>query len=260
MTTKLMGIVNVTPDSFSDGNRYFAPDVATRRVAELFAAGAALVDIGAESTRPQATPLTSDQEWRRLQPVLDVVMPAYPNRLSIDSRHPETIDRLARAYGSRFLINDVSGFNDPQMIAVAARHGLGCIVSHLPAAVGTDIQAAHAGSLLGDLDTVTRELLTRHGELVTAGVSPEGIILDPGIGFGKTPELNQRLLRFPAELPGYPVLLGYSRKRFLGDDRFEIEPNLAAGRIAIAAGAAYLRVHDVAAHAALPAELSGSAA
>lgn len=246
-----MGIVNVTPDSFSDGNKYFAPTAAIRHVRELFAQGAALVDIGAESTRPHATPLTPDQEWERLEPVLNQVMPNYADRISIDSRWPETIDRVARTFGSQFIANDVTGFNNPDMVTVVARHGLRCIVSNLPARVGTDIQAAHAGPLVGDVETVKNELLARHTELVDAEISPKRIILDPGIGFGKTPELNTQLLKFPALLPDYTILLGYSRKRFLGDNRFDIEVNLAAARTAIKAGAAYLRVHDVAAHVAL---------
>jgi len=255
--TQLMGIVNVTPDSFSDGNLYFEPAAAAQRVAELFDQGAALVDIGAESTRPQATPLSSGAEWQRLQPVLAAVLPRYGDQLSIDSRHPETIDRVARSFGPHFIINDVTGFNDPRMVVVAAKHHLRCIVSHLPAAAGSDVQAAHRGELLDDMAVVRQELLARQQQLVRAGVPAEHIILDPGIGFGKTAKLNRQLLEFPRELPEYPVLLGYSRKRFLGEQRFELAPNLAAGRLAMAAGAAYLRVHDVAAHAALLAERVG---
>lgn len=255
--TQIMGIVNVTPDSFSDGNKYFAPTAAVKHVRELFTEGAALVDIGAESTRPHATPLTPDEEWERLEPVLSQIMSEYADRISIDSRHPETIDRVARTFGPHFIANDVTGFNNPEMIAVVARHGLHCIVSHLPAQVGTDIQAAHTGPLVDDIETVKNELLTRHAELVRAGIPAEHIILDPGIGFGKTPELNRQLLTFPTLLPDYQVLLGYSRKRFLGENRFDIEVNLDAARIAIQSGAAYLRVHDVAAHVAL---LTSSAA
>ncbi len=246
-----MGIVNVTPDSFSDGNKYFTPTAAIQHVEELFRQGAALVDIGAESTRPHATPLTPNEEWERLEPVLTHVLPKYADQISIDSRHPETIDRVAQVFGPHFIVNDVTGFNDPEMVSVTAQHNLRCIISHLPSQVGTDIQAAHAGPLLNDIEIVKSELLTRHAELVHAGIPTEHIILDPGIGFGKTPELNTQLLKFPALLPGYPVLLGYSRKRFLGDNRFDIEVNLSAARIAIDAGAAFLRVHDVAAHVAL---------
>jgi dihydropteroate synthase len=249
--TQIMGIVNVTPDSFSDGNTYFAPTAAIQHVEELFRQGAALVDIGAESTRPHATPLTPDEEWERLEPVLAYVLPKYTGQISIDSRHPETIARVAQVFGPHFTVNDVTGFNDPEMIKITAQHGLHCIVSHLPSQVGTDIQAAHTGPLVNDIEIVKSELLTRHAELVDAGIPAAHILLDPGIGFGKTPELNTQLLKFPALLPDYPVLLGYSRKRFLGDNRFDIEVNLAAARVAIDAGAAFLRVHDAAAHVAL---------
>ena len=249
--TQIMGIVNVTPDSFSDGNKYFAPDAAIKRVEEVFAQGASLADIGAESTNPRSSSLTPDIEWDRLKPVLKQVFPKYDDKISIDSYHPETIDKIARTFGNHFILNDVTGFNDPRMIKIVAAHGLRCIVSHLPAHVGADIHAAHAGKLIDSVQIVRDELLERYAQLCAAGVPADRIILDPGIGFGKTPELNIQLLEFPKLLPGHAVMIGYSRKRFLGEDRFNVEVNLAAARIAIAAGAAYLRVHDVAAHIGL---------
>jgi dihydropteroate synthase len=249
--TQIMGIVNITPDSFSDGNKYFAPDAAIERINEVFAEGAALADIGAESTNPKSSPLSPDQEWARLLPVLEKVFPKYADRISIDSYHPETIDKIASTYGPRFILNDVTGFNDPRMITVAVTHRLRCIISHLPARVGTNIQAAHKGKLIDSVQTVKDELLARYAQLHAAGLAADQIILDPGIGFGKTPELNMQLLEFPKLVPEHPVMIGHSRKRFLGADRFNVEVNLAAARIAIAAGAAYLRVHDVAAHVSL---------
>jgi dihydropteroate synthase len=119
------------------------------------------------------------------------------------------------------------------------------IISHLP---GADIQAAHQGKLVDDMQQVKTDLLARAAELEAKGLKRDQIILDPGIGFGKTPELNRELLKFAEQVPDYKVMIGYSRKRFLGEDRMELAPNLAAGRIAIQAGAAYLRVHDVAGH------------
>ncbi len=251
MKTQLVGILNVTPDSFSDGGLFLEPDAALKQLRQLFDDGASLVDIGAESTRPGAEALSPEQEWQRLAPVLEVALREYPDRISLDTFHPETVSRAAEAYGPHFIVNDVTGFSNPAMVQTAAQHQLRCIVSHLPAQFHGDIQAAHKGPLLDDEQVVKQELLQRYNELVTAGVPAEGIILDPGIGFGKTPELNQKLLRFAELVPGHPVMIGYSRKRFLGEHRFELEPNLAAGRIAIAAGAAYLRVHDVPAHRAL---------
>lgn len=249
--TQLLGILNVTPDSFSDGGLFVEPTAALRQLRRLFDDGASMVDIGAESTRPGANALTPDEEWQRLSPVLETALSQYPDRVSLDTFHPETVLRAVEAYGPHFIVNDVTGFADRTMVAVAAKHKLRCIISHLPHQAYGDIQAAHKGTLLDDEQVVKRELLQRYNELVAAGVPAEGIILDPGIGFGKTPELNQRLLRFAALVPDHPVMIGYSRKRFLGEQRFELEPNLAAGRIAVAAGAAYLRVHDVAAHRSL---------
>jgi dihydropteroate synthase len=249
--TQLVGILNVTPDSFSDGGQFLEPDSALKQLHQLFADGAALVDIGAESTRPGAEALTPEQEWRRLEPVLSVALRDYPGKISLDTIHPETIRRAANTFGTDFIANDVTGFANPQMIQTVAQHKLCCILSYLPDRFHGNVQAAHAGPLVDDIQTVRQELLARRDQLVAAGIPAEHIILDPGIGFGKTPELNEQLLRFAELVPDQTVMIGYSRKRFLGEQRFELEPNLAAGRIAIAAGAAYLRVHDVVAHRAL---------
>ncbi len=255
MPARLVGILNVTPDSFSDGGLFLEPATALQQLRRLFDDGAALVDIGAESTRPGAEALTPEQEWQRLAPVLKVALSIYPDRISLDTFHPETVLRAAKEFGPHFIVNDVTGFSNPAMSRVVAQHKLRCIISHLPHQFHGNVQAAHKGTLLDDEQVVKQELLQRQDELVAAGVPAKGIILDPGIGFGKTPELNQKLLRFAKLIPNHPVMIGYSRKRFLGGRRFETEPNLAAGRIAIAAGAAYLRVHDVAAHQALLREL-----
>jgi dihydropteroate synthase len=241
--TQLVGILNVTPDSFSDGGEYFDPEKAVAHAEQLFATGASLVDVGAESTRPGATVLSPGEEWRRLEPVLKVLLKRYPHQLSVDTYHPETADR-ALDLGD-VIINDVTGMNNLAMVAAVVKHKARCIISHLP---GQDVQAAHQGKLVDNLQVVINDLLAREAALVSAGVPAENIILDPGIGFGKTPELNRQLLSFARSVPGKTVMIGYSRKRFLGDNRMELEPNLAAGKMAIAAGADYLRVHDVAHH------------
>lgn len=241
--TQLVGILNVTPDSFSDGGQFFDPTKAVEHAEQLFKDGADLVDVGAESTRPGATALTPDQEWQRLKDVLPALIKKYPGKISLDTYHPETADR-ALVLGD-VIINDITGMNNPQMIEVVARHGARCIVSHLP---GVDVQLAHQQKPIDDVQQIRRDLLEKLALLGDRGVPAGRIILDPGIGFGKTMELNRDLLEFPKLMPGHEVMLGYSRKRFLGEHRMELEPNLAAGRVAIAAGAAYLRVHDVAAH------------
>lgn len=240
---ELVGILNVTPDSFSDGGQFNDAEAAIKRAEQLFAEGAGIVDVGAESTRPNATPLTSDEEWVRLDPVLKDLLNRYPGKISLDTYHPETVQKAFKL--GRVIINDVTGMNNPAMVALVSERGPTVIISHLP---GADIQAAHRLMPVADVTQVRDDLLAKAELLQSNGLRREQIILDPGIGFGKTPELNRLLLRFAADVPDYAVMIGYSRKRFLGDNRMELEPNLAAGRIAIAAGARYLRVHDVAAH------------
>jgi dihydropteroate synthase len=244
--TQLVGILNITPDSFSDGGKYFDPADALAQAERLFNDGAAIVDVGAESTRPGATPLTPEQEWERLDTVLPALLVRYPGKISLDTHHPETAEQ-ALALGD-VIINDVTGMNNPAMVEVVAKHNARCVVSHLP---GDDIQTAHKGTLVDDIQDVLNDLRAKADLLITKGVSRDHIILDPGIGFGKTPGLNGALLKFAELVPNFKVMIGYSRKRFLGEDRMKLEPNLKAGRIAIAAGSAYLRVHDVAAHHAL---------
>ena len=245
-SVELVGILNVTLDSFSDGGLYIDVGDALRHADELFRDGAALVDVGAESTRPNATSLTAEQEWARLAELWPRLIERYPSKLSLDTRHPETVRRAAQ-YGP-FIINDVTAFSNDEMITAAAELGLHCIVSHLPDAAHGNIQAAHKGKLIDDVLQVRDELLTKRDEMIARGIAKENIILDPGIGFGKTPETNYELLKFALSVPDSDVMIGYSRKRFLGDDRMELKPNITAGRIAADAGARYLRVHDVAGH------------
>lgn len=240
---KLVGILNATPDSFSDGGLYNRPEDAVRRAAQLFDDGAALVDIGAESTRPGAKPITADIEWQRLYQILQQLLQQYPEQISVDTYHPETAAKALEL--GDVIINDITGMRNPTMIELVAKRQARCVVSHLPAA---DPQAAHTGKLVGDVQKVVDDLLATAAELEKKGLPRGHIILDPGIGFGKTDELNWELLKFAAMVPDYPVMIGYSRKRFLGEERMDLESNLAAGRIAIEAGAAYLRVHDVAGH------------
>lgn len=240
---KLVGILNITPDSFSDGGLFVDPKVAIEQAEKLFADGAALVDVGAESTRPGAIPLSDEEEWERLRPVLTDLLKRFPGKISVDTYHPVTA-RKALEIGE-VIINDVTGLTNPSMIGVIAEFQTSCIVSHLST---TEIQAAHSGELVNDIEVVRDDLYGRASILLAEGLEKEQIILDPGIGFGKTPELNRQLIEFARYMPDFQVMIGYSRKRFLGEHRMELEPNLEAGRVAIAAGAAYLRVHDVAGH------------
>jgi dihydropteroate synthase len=208
----------------------------------MFRNYASYIDVGAESTRPGATPLTLEDEWQRLQPVLSSLGYAHPSHVSIDTYHPETIERAFSSLGS-FIINDVTGFNNPRMVELAAKYKATCIVSHLPQTMGQDIQRAHRerDQIHYGVDEVRDELMMRYEHLKENGV--ESVILDPGIGFGKTMSTNWELLSFAKEVPGIPVMIGYSKKTFLGEHKGELEPNLEAGRIAVDAGAKYLRLH-----------------
>lgn len=244
MKTKLVGILNVTPDSFSDGGKFVRPEAAIRRAAQLFHDGAVLVDVGAESTRPHAAALAVEEEWRRLSSILPELLHAYPGQVSLDSYHPETIRRAFDV--APVIINDITGLNNPAMVDLVTTLKPTVIISHLPS---TDIQAAHRDEPISRLAAIKQDLLAKARMLEAKGVPRAQIILDPGIGFGKTMALNQQLLRFAEHVPDYQVMIGYSRKRFLGEHRMELATNIEAGKIAIASGAAYLRVHDVAGHA-----------
>lgn len=245
---RYVGIVNITPDSFSDGGEFFAAESAIRHAHELIAAGADIIDLGAQSTRPKATLLTADEEWQRLEPVL-AGLKATDIAVSIDTFYPSVITR-ALDYFPDLIINDVTTAHDPEMRRLIAESGLRVFLSHLPFSVNGDIQAAHQlEPLIDDSGVVKQELLARRSELIAMGASPEQIILDPGIGFGKTMRLSAELIEFAREVPDIPVLIGASRKRFieqhLHQDRFDAQINADLGRKAVAAGAAYLRVHEI---------------
>jgi dihydropteroate synthase len=245
MSVSLIGVLNITPDSFSDGGLYLDADKALAQARRLFAEGALIVDVGAESTNPWSSPLTPNEEWKRLYPVLTALLDEFPGKISLDTYHTETA-RKALELGP-VMLNDVTTFRDPKMIEVAINYNAACVVSHLPLAAAS-IKVAHENANVSSLQQVKNELMTQRQKLIDAGLATDKIILDPGIGFGKTPELNRKLLRFAEKVPGIDVMIGYSRKRFLGENRMELAPNLEAGRIAIKSGAKYLRVHDVAGH------------
>ena len=245
---ELVGILNVTPDSFSDGGMFYDPDHAVKHAAEMFNQGASIIDVGAESTNPWSSPLEPDEEWARFAPVLRVLVKNYPGQISVDTYHAETAKKALEA--GITIINDVTMFRNPAMVKLAGKHKPVCIVSHLSPKSKT-ISDAHKNPPTTTIEEVKSELLAKRDELLITGVPAENIILDPGIGFGKTMELNKQLLTFAKEVPGIDVMIGYSRKRFLGKHRMGLEPNLEAGKIAITSGARYLRVHDVAGHVQL---------
>lgn len=251
MKTKIVGICNVTPDSFSDGGLYIDPEKAIDHVRKMFDQGADLVDIGAESTRPGSERLDPVDEFMRLKPVVAKLAElGLLDRISVDTFHPFTADRVQRM-GVR-IINDVTGFTNGEMIQAIER-GTTAIVCHLPYG---DIGMAHQNPDCDDIHQVVEDL-TITSELMEEDFGVCRQIADPGIGFGKTKRLNLELLGFPKYFALQPVMIGYSRKRFLGDHRMDPNRNVEAGLIAMEAGAAYLRVHDVAEHVEARDKLQG---
>lgn len=252
---KLVGILNVTPDSFSDGGLFLDAKKALAQAQKLMDDGADFIDVGAESTNPKSTPLSPSEEWQRLEKVLPELLEKYPGKISVDSYHPETIERATQL--APIIINDITGFSSPEMMRLAAEYNLTCIISHLPHELGDDIQAAHQAKPVDNINQVIDELLERRDELAGLGVEYAHIILDPGIGFGKTMRLNWQLLEFAKHVTDHEVMIGHSRKRFLGTSpktgaplpdadklRMSDAANLLAASIAKKSGTTYLRVHD----------------
>ena len=247
--TLVMGILNVTPDSFSDGGRYLEPGAAVARGRELLAQGADLLDVGAESTRPGSAPVPAGEQLRRLEPVLRALASEPGVVLSVDTRSAEVAARSLE-WGAQ-VVNDVSALGDPGMAAAVAPTGAGLVLMHMR---GTP--ATMQGDLRYDdvVAEVAAHLRARMDLAAAAGIGEERIALDPGIGFGKSAEQSLRLLARTDDLArlGRPILVGTSRKSFLarllGDappDR-RLEASLAAATIATLLGARILRVHDVA--------------
>lgn len=242
--TVVMGILNVTPDSFSDGGRYVRLDDALRHAAAMQGAGADVIDIGAESTRPYgAAPVSAAEEMARLLPVLEQVLRTSPLPVSVDT-YKAAVAEEALKLGAH-IVNDVWGLQrDPDMAAVVARYGAPVVVMHNQE--GTE----YAGDVMG----AVAGFLGRSVELAAAaGVPAAKVMVDPGIGFGKTPAQNLAVLNRLDELKvlGCPILLGTSRKRFVGealggllpDDR--LEGTAATVACGIMRGANIVRVHDV---------------
>jgi dihydropteroate synthase len=242
-----MGVLNVTPDSFSDGGEWFDPEAAIAHGLELVAQGADVVDVGGESTRPGATPVDAAEELRRVVPVVAALAPSV--RVSIDTTKV-AVARAAVEAGAT-LVNDISA----SLHDVAAEAGVGWVAMHMQGTPATMQDAPRYGDVVAD---VRAELAAAADRAARAGVAE--IWLDPGIGFGKTLEHNLRLLAHLGDLVdlGHPVVVGTSRKGFLGrllaDSDGEAEPVAPSDRLegsiatavwAVAQGAAMVRVHDV---------------
>lgn len=243
----LMGIVNITPDSFSDGNHYLQADAAIAHAKQLIADGADILDIGAESTRPGAEPVALDEELRRLLPVIEGLR-ALNVPISVDTFKPAVM-RAVLAAGAD-IINDIDGFRDPESIAAVAGTNCGLCVMHMQGEPRTMQQQPS----YQDLHLEVKNFLSDRVQVLrSAGVAPQRIMLDPGLGFGKTVEHNYTLLRDleKIQIDSYPWLIGLSRKSMIGHvvnkaPQQRLAGSLAGMLAAVSRGAAVLRVHDVA--------------
>jgi dihydropteroate synthase len=249
MEPRIMGILNVTPDSFSDGGEWFAYDEAVSRARDLVAEGADIVDIGGESTRPGAAPVPVDEELRRVVPVVRALRGAGA-QISVDTMKL-TVAEAAVDAGATF-INDVTAFrHEPEMAGFVADRGCDCCLMHM---LG-DPRTMQDDPRYDDVVDDVRAFLEQRAEFaVREGVREERITVDPGIGFGKTLDHNLELLDRLQEIVavGFPVVIGTSRKSFLGrltgrDDPHErIAATVATTVLALERGASVFRVHDVA--------------
>jgi dihydropteroate synthase len=247
MNPKLMGVVNVTPDSFSDGGRYLDAGAAVAHGEKLLWDGAEILDVGGESTRPGAVEVDEAEELRRTEPVVAVLASEAP--VSIDTSKLAVAEAAIDAGAS--IVNDVTALrHNPEMAALCAERGVGVVLMHMPGNPRTMQDDPRYGDVVDDVKAFLAE---RTEAAVAAGVDEERIWLDPGIGFGKTLEHNLELLRRLGELRelGRPLVIGTSRKSFIGKvdgsavgDR--LGGTIASSVLAATEGADVLRVHDVA--------------
>ncbi|MBN2821965.1 MAG: dihydropteroate synthase [Coriobacteriia bacterium] len=244
----VMGILNVTPDSFSDGGKYEDPLVAIARGRQIVVQGASIIDVGGESTRPGADEVSIAEEIARARPVVGGLARELGVPVSIDTRHSQVAEACLGVGAA--IINDVSGFRDPKMVEVAAGSDAGVVVMHMLGEPRTMQVAPHYDDVVAE---VVAYLAGQAEMLERAGMERERIAIDPGIGFGKTLEQNVELLRRLDEIAalGYPVLVGGSRKSMIGmilgetDPGQRLEGSLAVAAWAVTHGADIVRVHDV---------------
>lgn len=245
--TRVMGVLNVTPDSFSDGGRFFEPDAALHRGLEMVDQGADLLDVGGESTRPGSDPVPQEEEWRRIGPVIRDLARKVDVPLSVDTMKPDVAAKAIEAGAS--IVNDVSGLHDPAMARVVAANRVGVVAMHMLGNPKTMQEHPRYTDVVGEVRGFLEE---RVRTLVAAGVAPDAIAIDPGIGFGKTLEHNIALLRHLDRLValGHPVVVGLSRKSFIerlggGESGERLSGSIAAATLAVAKGAHVVRAHDV---------------
>jgi len=245
--THVMGIVNVTPDSFSDGGRFYDRDVAASHALKLVEDGADIVDVGGESTRPGSDPVSADEEWRRVEPVIRALEDETDIPISIDTMKPEVAWKAIEA--GAIMVNDVSGLRNKDMTELVARERVAVVIMHM---LGEPKTMQEDPSYIDVVEEVKDYLRRQMDTAIKAGVSSDSIVLDPGIGFGKTIEHNLRLINLVKEFEelGRPVMIGASRKSFIGHiNKTEVtdrlEGSIAAAILAAVRGARIVRVHDV---------------
>ena len=243
----VMGILNLTPDSFSDGGQFLNPDAAIQRVAEMIKEGADIIDIGGESTRPGAKPLTVEEEIRRVVPVIESVKAKYDIPVSIDTSKAEVM-KAAVAAGAN-LINDVRALQEPDALEAAAELQVPVCLMHMQEQPRTMQQNPEYADVVNEVKTF---LLERIQACVDVGIARNNLLIDPGFGFGKTLAHNLSLLKHLSEFVSMelPVLVGISRKSMLGAILdAEVDQRMAGGLattvLGFEAGARIFRVHDV---------------
>ncbi len=246
--TLIMGIVNATPDSFSDGGRYFQADQAVAHGLHLAKSGADIIDIGGESTRPGAAPVTADEEINRVVPVIKRLASQLSIPLSIDTMKPAVAQAALQAGAS--IVNDVAANRaDEEMWRITAESGAGYVLMHMLGSPQTMQRHPHYENVIGDIGNFFEERLAR---VAAAGVQKEQVILDVGIGFGKTLEHNLQLMRSLRRFTRWarPLLLGVSRKSFMGTlldapVQGRLPASLACACWAVREGVQIIRTHDV---------------
>jgi dihydropteroate synthase len=243
----VMGVLNVTPDSFSDGGRFLDPDRAVAHAFAMEAAGATIIDVGGESTRPGASPVSAEEELDRVLPVIEALEGRLKSPISIDTR--KAVVASAALDEGAAIVNDVSGLTfDPAMAHAVANAGAALVVMHMRGVPATMNGLARYHDVVAEV----RAFLERQTRLaLSAGVRRSRIIVDPGLGFAKNARHNLELMGGLSELGalGYPILVGASRKRFVraivGGSEHDLSfGNAAVNALAIAAGASIIRVHD----------------
>ena len=246
--TAIMGILNVTPDSFYDGGRYTCQDEALRRVEQMIEEGVDIIDVGGESTRPGSERVSLKEEIKRVIPIIEKIRENFDVPISIDTYKAE-VARQAIEAGAN-MVNDISGLRfDPKLKKVVAKCDVPVVITHIKGTPKDMQDNPQYRCLMGEIISYLRESIKMAEE---AGISSDKIIIDPGIGFGKTTEHNLRIIKRLPELKslGKPILIGASRKSFIGDVlklpvSERLEGSLAIGSLSVFQGANIIRTHDV---------------